>query len=95
MDKQKQRMKEHDPNKLRITYKKEGDGFQCDALCNYGYIFTFFTQTFPKKYTDQGLSSLHTREMSMFDTVIDINHTFGVENLYSTKFCKDAYQKKI
>ena len=24
------------------TYKKEGDGFQCDALCNDRYTFVFF-----------------------------------------------------
>ncbi len=28
--------------KLRISYKKEGDGFQCDAVCNNGYTFSFF-----------------------------------------------------
>ena len=30
------------PSKLCITYKKEGDGFQCDALCDDGYTFTFY-----------------------------------------------------
>jgi hypothetical protein len=28
--------------KLRITYKKEGDGFQCDAVCDMGYTFSFY-----------------------------------------------------
>ena len=28
--------------KLRITYKNEGDGFQCDAICDSGYTFSFF-----------------------------------------------------
>jgi hypothetical protein len=28
--------------KLCISYKKEGDGFQCDAICNNGYTFSFF-----------------------------------------------------
>ena len=28
--------------KLCISYKKEGDGFQCDAICDEGYTFSFF-----------------------------------------------------
>eukprot|EP00984_Skeletonema_dohrnii_P025939 scaffold15185_cov72-Skeletonema_dohrnii-CCMP3373.AAC.1 len=28
--------------KLRISYKREGDGFQCDALCEDGYTFSFY-----------------------------------------------------
>ena len=28
--------------KLRISYKREGDGFQCDALCDEGYTFSFY-----------------------------------------------------
>ena len=26
---------------LRITYKREGDGYQCDAVCEDGYTFSF------------------------------------------------------
>lgn len=26
----------------RIKYKKEGDGFQCDAICEDGYCYTFY-----------------------------------------------------
>jgi hypothetical protein len=28
--------------KLRISYKREGDGFQCDALCDSGYTYSFW-----------------------------------------------------
>ena len=28
--------------KLRISYKREGDGFQCDAICDSGYTFSFY-----------------------------------------------------
>ena len=31
--------------KIRINYKKEGYGFQCDAICADGYIFSFFSET--------------------------------------------------
>ena len=27
---------------MRITYKREGDGFQCDAICDNGYTFSFW-----------------------------------------------------
>ena len=95
MDEQTQRMQGRHPLKLRITYKKEGDGFQCDALCDNGYTFTFFFrhEPPPKRYTNKGLSALHARVMSMFDAIEDKNHRCGVDNLYiSAKFCKDAYQ---
>ncbi len=28
--------------KLHISYKKEGDGLQCDAVCDDGYMFLFY-----------------------------------------------------
>jgi len=56
-------------DKLKIDYKDEGDGFQADSLCSDGYtwIFYFCNQPAPKKYLDQGLSSLHAYVTSMFD----------------------------
>ena len=80
--------------KLRITYKKEGDRFQCDALCDSGYAYTSFFrhENPPKKYIDQGLSPLHARLMFLFDSMEDKYHECGVDNLYmSAKFARDAY----
>ena len=31
----------HHSDKLHITYKAEGDGFQCDALCKSGFMWMF------------------------------------------------------
>jgi hypothetical protein len=44
--------------KLRISYKKEGDGFQCDAVCDDGYTFSFFfshgdAPPLPKKFKEK------------------------------------------
>ena len=80
--------------KLRITYKKEGDRFQCNALCDLGYAYTSFFrhENPPKKYIDQGLSPLHARLMFLFDSMEDKYHECGVDNLYmSAKFARDAY----
>ena len=49
-------------DKLQITYKAEGDGFQCDALCDSGYSWTFFFRNMPdpKKWIRLGFSPLHS-----------------------------------
>ncbi len=44
--------------KLLISYKNEGDGFQCDAVCDNGYTFSFFFRhgdapPLPKEFTDK------------------------------------------
>ena len=88
------------PSKLRITYKKEGDGYQRDYLCGDGYTFTFYFCHKPPtfKYTYIGLYPLHARVMALFDEVTIEYHECGVDNMYmSAKFCRDAYThpKKI
>jgi hypothetical protein len=52
-------------DKLRMSYKKEGDGFQCDALCDDGFTFSIYfrNEPTPRKYTSQGLSPLHAAKM--------------------------------
>jgi Transposase IS4 len=82
-------------DKLRITYKAEGDGFQCDALCQEGYTYTFYyrNQPAPKKYLDQDLSPLHSRVMYMFDSLKESYHRCGMDNLYiSAKFIASAFK---
>jgi hypothetical protein len=81
-------------DKLRITYKKEGDGFQCDALCQDGFTYSFYFRNHPapKKYIDQGLSPLHSRVMALFDCVKFQKHRCGMDNLYmSAKFAKASF----
>ena len=72
-DEQRIGFKDNTIYKLRIAYKKEGDGFQCDALCQDGYTYTFYfrKQSAPKKYLDQGLSPLHSHVISRLDCLRD------------------------
>jgi hypothetical protein len=58
-------------NKRRMTYKAQGDGFQCDALCNEGYTFSFYfrNQPAPKTHLLLGLLPLHSQVMSLFDSL--------------------------
>ena len=42
VDEQTLRFQGRHPDKLHITYKREGERFQCDALCNDGYTYAFY-----------------------------------------------------
>ena len=55
-------------DKRRITYKTEGDGFQCDALAQQGYCYQFYMRNDPppKKHSST-LSPLHARVMALYD----------------------------
>jgi hypothetical protein len=81
-------------DKRRIAYKAEGDGFQCDALCQKGYCYQhyFRNDPAPKKYVALGLSPLHGRVMWLFDSLLDDHHQIGMDNLYnSAAICRAAF----
>lgn len=63
-------------DKLRITYKDAGDGFQCDALCQEGYCYQHYFRNYPapRKYLNMKLSPLHSRVMWLFDSLRDCHH---------------------
>jgi hypothetical protein len=87
-------------DKLRINYKKEGDGFQANCLADDGYTFTFYlrNQPAPKKYIDMGFSPLHSRVMALYDCLLEEYHMIRFDNLYmSAKFCLGSFQhtKKV
>ncbi len=56
-------------DKQRISYKKEGDGFQADCICENGYTYSFYFRNVaaPKKYLKKKCSPLHARVLFMFD----------------------------
>ena len=86
-------------DKRRITYKDEGDGFQCDALAQDGWTHQvyFRNEPAPAQYLRMGLSPLHARVMWLFDCVQHKWHVCGLDNLYnSAKFCRTSYvQNKV
>jgi len=77
-------------DKRQITYKKEGDGFQCDALCQDGHTCKVYMRNdpTPKKYLRLELSPLYSQTMALFDSVDDCFHHCRMGNLYnSVTFC--------
>ena len=83
------RFKGQNSEKLRITYKREGDGFQCDCIADNSYTFTlyFSNQHAPKKWLEKGYSPLYSLCMDLFDLFMDDYHQVRFDNLYmSAKF---------
>ena len=82
-------------DKMRISYKKVGDGFLVDALCADGYTYCFYfrNQKAPKKWMDKGLSPLHSRVMALFSQLKKGTNHYKcyMDNLFmSAKFAKFA-----
>jgi hypothetical protein len=81
-------------DKLGITYKAEGNGFQCDVICQEGYTYQvyFRNEPPPTQYTSKGISPLHARCLWLFDSLKDKHHRCWMDNLYlSAKFAKACY----
>ena len=47
IDKQTLKFQGRHIDKLRISYKREGDGFQCNVLCSDGYTYAFYFRNKP------------------------------------------------
>ena len=78
-------------DKLKISFKNEGDGFMADALCSDGYTYNFhFRHQAPsQKFIKQGLSPLHSRVCGLISQLPAKNYTVTMDNLYnSAKFCR-------
>ncbi len=50
--------------KLRISYKQEGNGFQCDVVCDSGYTFSFYFHHGPLPDLDDKFNHLDLSPMA-------------------------------
>ena len=58
-------------DKLHITYKTEGSGFQADDVWKYGFAYEFYlcNDTAMNKYIGQGVSALRAQVLGVFDNI--------------------------
>jgi hypothetical protein len=85
-------------DKQRISYKKQGDGFQADCICENGYTYSFYFRNVaaPRKYLRKKCSPLHARVLFLFDQLPSKNMVVGLDNLYiSARFCREALVGKM
>ena len=76
--------------KLRISYKKEGDGFQCDAVCDDGYTFSFYFRhgdppTLPAEFKDSDLSPTAQRVVWLALRLPNVWSCIYMDNLFNSR----------
>lgn len=91
-------------DKQRINYKRVGDSFQCNAICQDGYCYDFIFRNEPvnDKYLEvvskKEVSRLHARCVTLFNLLQNEYHQVKLDNLYNSgKFRKLSrnYKKKV
>mgnify|MGYP003326642903 FL=1 len=85
------------PDIQRISYKREGDGFQCDSICTDGYTYSFYfrNQPAPNEFLMKGLSPLHARCMALIKQLQTQHHKIYMDNLYiSARFVRFAWMSE-
>ena len=83
-------------DKRQVTYKAEGDGFQADALADEGYCYQFYMRNDPPPKQYSRYLPLHARVMASFDTLKEVFHHVGFDNLYnSAAFCRASYNHPL
>ena len=87
--------------KLRISYKREGDGFQCDAVWDGGYTFSFWFRHGPApdvglKYKHLALAPLACRIVWLAErlpnrwTRLYMDNLYNSEKLFSALFIEES-----
>ena len=71
---------------MLINYKKQGDVFQCNAICADGYMFSVYFRNVasPQQLFDKGLCQLHARVVSLFEKFPSQHYVCGIYNLYTS-----------
>ena len=85
-------------DKLRASCKQEGDGFQCDAICDDGFACSFYFRNEPPPEKCSHAPALHARVLGLFGMLQDEFHRVGCKNIcVSAKLCKEAcnHAKKV
>jgi len=87
-------------DKMRINFKKVGDGFQCDVICDSGFTYCAYFRNVPPpdKYIKAGFSTIHARVLWLFDHLQDLHHRVWMDNLFlSASFCRACWNhpKKV
>ncbi len=81
--------------KLRISYKREGDGFQCNAVCNAGYTYSFYFRHRPppnvgEQYKDLELSPTARRVVWLASRSPNRWTRIYMDNLFNSKKLDEA-----
>jgi hypothetical protein len=76
--------------KLRILYKREGGGFQCDALCNKGYTFSYYFRhsdapKIGREYDHLELSDTAKRVIWLAEQLPNVWTRVYMDNLYNSQ----------
>ena len=58
-------------DKLKIKFKREGDGFMADCWCDDGFTYSFYFRNMPppQKHLRLKSSAFHSRVLGLFDTL--------------------------
>ena len=85
----------HHQNKLRITYKRIGDGFQCDALCDRGYTIAFrFRHDTNPSTGYNNICPLHQRVVYLVQQLNTNWNIIVMDNLYNSRGLAEVLWKE-
>jgi hypothetical protein len=76
--------------KLRISYKREGDGFQCDAVCDSGCTFSFYFRhreppNLDEKFKHLDLSPTARRVVWLAEQLPNLWTRIFMDNLFNSQ----------